>query len=613
MVACFCRSLPNDPGAWTGAPSLQDEDSEAARVKALPMGVTPELEPIVRVGTELLEMPSALVMLVDSNTGRITAKEGWMHPNPPRKMSFCAWSLIPVTPETLVVEDACQDGRFRQNPLVLKTPFIRFYAGAPLMSRRGDRLGSLCLIDYRTRLFPASACAALCHLANCAEQVLRMDESREVVIVDVTQPGWPVLLSTQRCIGIREVLHGDRRSSFQKAREPQVDLKFATLPACCLLDILELPPKQRADLQRQAELGRLFSFVQGPYALTAMPLGEPPDGRRKIGSLKRCAKVEAGLQRLWVVHAVARDSSDGLAAVTANLLQEPTDSVPVPGLQLTALIGKGSFGKVYDCMYKGKRAAVKVVEVADSETHGSREGRQVLLESMIGTLARHRHLVTTHTFVRVRGAEWIVMEFCDDGTLQHAIDAGRFRQDKSFFHGPPHLARVLATALQICSGMAYLHSQGVVHGDLSANNVLLTSEGIAKVADFGMARQVEDPAVTNSMGTVAYQPPELLRDGLLSAKTDVYSFGVLLFELFTSARAYGGLRPANITYAKLTGAHPLLLPRECPQAFCQLQRDCTAQDAEARPTFEGIAQRIEAMQKEMRAGTLVAGEFAVYA
>ncbi|KIY92650.1 Mitogen-activated protein kinase kinase kinase [Monoraphidium neglectum] len=138
---------------------------------------------------------------------------------------------------------------------------------------------------------------------------------------------------------------------------------------------------------------------------------------------------------------------------------------------------------------------------------------------------------------------WMVLEYCDRGCLQDAIDQGWLRDSPSFKTGRPNTLAVLATAREIASGMAYLHSQNVIHGDLSAFNVMLSSAApgaalcgrgfVAKVADFGLSRVLDcgSKIQTSTYGTMTAMAPEVLSQGVISKQADVYSWGVLLWQM----------------------------------------------------------------------------------
>ncbi|WIA08911.1 hypothetical protein OEZ85_008329 [Tetradesmus obliquus] len=131
----------------------------------------PRFDDITKLCSMVFKVPIALVSLVDERVQWFKSVQGLPGVDrTPRPTSFCAWTLLPAYPEALVVEDAQRDARFRDNPLVTAAPFIRFYAGCPLVCSNGLRLGSLCIIDGKPRSFDAESCNML---ANMAEMVVR--------------------------------------------------------------------------------------------------------------------------------------------------------------------------------------------------------------------------------------------------------------------------------------------------------------------------------------------------------------------------------------------------------------------------------------------------------
>ncbi|KAG2434249.1 hypothetical protein HXX76_007974 [Chlamydomonas incerta] len=205
---------------------------------------------------------------------------------------------------------------------------------------------------------------------------------------------------------------------------------------------------------------------------------------------------------------------------------------------------------------------------------------------------------------------WIVMEYCDKGCLQDAIERGWLRTERSAVSGRPNMAAVLATAREVAAALAYLHSQNVVHGDLSGWNVMLCSAGagggaaatqggrgfVAKVADFGLSRTLEirSKMQTHSYGTLSHMPPELVMLGTMSRAVDVYSFGILLWQMYTGQRPWAGLTHSQIIMMIGSGTARLNFPAATPAAYEALMRDCTAPDPDRRPAFTDIVKRLEA-------------------
>lgn len=149
--------------------------------------------------------------------------------------------------------------------------------------------------------------------------------------------------------------------------------------------------------------------------------------------------------------------------------------------------------------------------------------------------------------------------------------------------------------------MAYLHSLGIVHGDLSGYNVLLSSTApgashggrgfAARVCDFGLARALganESRALTRTCGTVTHAAPETLSRGVVSKASDVYSFGVLLWQMACGVRPWGGMGHAAIINAVCNERRELEFGEETPEGIKLLARAAMAFEPAERPTFEEV-------------------------
>jgi serine/threonine protein kinase/GAF domain-containing protein len=203
---------------------------------------------------------------------------------------------------------------------------------------------------------------------------------------------------------------------------------------------------------------------------------------------------------------------------------------------------------------------------------------------------------------------WLVLEYCDRGSLQEAIDAGWLRTGRDPRSASVHLPALLATAREVAAGMAHLHREGVVHGDLSAYNVLLASGAgaeseaaalggrgwTAKVADFGLARAAQQQVIkTRTYGTVTHQAPEVLMKGELSFAADVYSFGVLLWQGWTGARPWQALSHAQVVRMVAIEGAQLRWPDDAPQGLATLGEACLSRDPEDRPTFADVLEVLD--------------------
>ncbi|WIA35332.1 hypothetical protein OEZ86_003786 [Tetradesmus obliquus] len=205
----------------------------------------------------------------------------------------------------------------------------------------------------------------------------------------------------------------------------------------------------------------------------------------------------------------------------------------------------------------------------------------------------------------------LVMEYCDQGTLRDALDNGMLLRgrDSSSSSRCMHPGLALGLAQDIAAALLHLHAEGVVHGDLKAANVLLTRGGedcgglwasclgfrvTAKVADFGLALQL-DPSDTHATmaarGTPTHMSPELFLSGHVSKASDVYAFGILLFEMLTGQRAYAGvpipLLPHEVARQGLRPAWPANLPPGC-RDLQRLAEACWVQQPQDRPCLQEV-------------------------
>ncbi|GLI66067.1 hypothetical protein VaNZ11_009786 [Volvox africanus] len=217
----------------------------------------------------------------------------------------------------------------------------------------------------------------------------------------------------------------------------------------------------------------------------------------------------------------------------------------------------------------------------------------------------------THDEVLIRHQTWLIMEYCDRGCLQDAIDRGWLRISPAMEASGPRMDAVLATALELASALSFLHSKDIVHGDMSAWNVMLCTSGatasvggrnfVAKIADFGLARHLDirTKIQTRTYGTLTHMPAETLRDGVISKATDVFSMGVLLWQLYTSSRPWAGLRHGQIIVMVVTQGARLRFPAGCPPAYEELALACMEPDPNHRPPIETVLAKLESIRKGM--------------
>jgi alkyl hydroperoxide reductase subunit AhpC/tRNA A-37 threonylcarbamoyl transferase component Bud32 len=204
--------------------------------------------------------------------------------------------------------------------------------------------------------------------------------------------------------------------------------------------------------------------------------------------------------------------------------------------RLEAEIGRGSFGAVYRAqdMLLERRVALKVLR-ADAGISAD----SLLREARVAAALIHPHVCTVLSVDASEGVPMIVMEYLDGQPLSKLMDSG-----------PLPAARAAAIVRQAALGMAAAHVQGIVHGDLKPANIMVTEAGVAKILDFGLARRqprsTGDETIANRdgpqglSGTPSYMAPEQARGQALSPASDVYSLGLILYEMLTGRHALPG-------------------------------------------------------------------------
>uniref|UniRef100_A0A3P9BFV8 mitogen-activated protein kinase kinase kinase n=1 Tax=Maylandia zebra TaxID=106582 RepID=A0A3P9BFV8_9CICH len=173
----------------------------------------------------------------------------------------------------------------------------------------------------------------------------------------------------------------------------------------------------------------------------------------------------------------------------------------------------------------------------------------------------------------------IIMEYCAQGQLYEVLRAGR--------KITPSL--LMDWAMGIAGGMNYLHLHKIIHRDLKSPNILITYDDAVKISDFGTSKELNDKSTKMSFaGTVAWMAPEVIRNEPVSEKVDIWSFGVVLWEMLTGEVPYKDVDSSAIIWGVGNNSLQLPVPDSCPESFKLLLRQCWNCKPRNRPSFRQI-------------------------
>ena len=249
----------------------------------------------------------------------------------------------------------------------------------------------------------------------------------------------------------------------------------------------------------------------------------------------------------------------------------------VPGLSDLVLVGVGGMGAVYRAVddEAGALRAVKLLRLQPGSTSPTRRFRREF-----NAVARLRHpgIVAVYRYGVCEAGEFIVMEWVPGGDLWH-VAGRRTRRDEGSRALPiAWVPPVIAVAAQVCNALSYLHAHRILHRDLKPENILVDLAGRARLVDFGIAKPLAlDPvapltAVGETVGTARYMSPEQARSLDLDGRSDLYSLGVILFEIFAGQPPFTAPSLFDLLMAHVTEPAPRLVDfcPNLPASLCDL-------------------------------------------
>lgn len=274
--------------------------------------------------------------------------------------------------------------------------------------------------------------------------------------------------------------------------------------------------------------------------------------------------------------------------VDAKKFKEGGWEIQPKDLIFGAALGSGQFGDVFEGRHKGVKVAIKQLKsVTDEAT------QEFLAEADVMSKLKHRNLVQLIGVCTESSPVMIVSEFMSKGCM---LDFLRSRG-----------RTVITAAVQlkftkdICSAMHYLEEKGTIHRDLAARNILISDEEkdpktpIAKVADFGLAKDSRLGQVDVGKLPIKWTAPEALRNKVSTSKSDVWSYGVVLWEIYSYGRApYPKMSQVEVVDKVTKENYRMEMPESCPKdLYEKIMLKCWEIDAGKRPTFKALLAKMD--------------------
>jgi serine/threonine-protein kinase len=261
----------------------------------------------------------------------------------------------------------------------------------------------------------------------------------------------------------------------------------------------------------------------------------------------------------------------------------------VGGYRLIDFIGAGGMGEVYRALdaKRSRLVAIKVLNLAKTAPNALERFRN---EARIHAAVRHPNIATMYEYLELDGAPCIAMEYVDGETIDQRIRS----------RGSLPLGEALEFFERIVDAVGYLHSRGIIHRDLKTNNVKISESGVVKLLDFGIAKSHDSPRLTVSgamIGTPQYVSPEQLHGAGADERTDLWSLGVLLYEMVTARLPFEADNVAAVMDRVARASFPA--PSRHKPGLPQCVDDIVARCLKAKP--DQRYQSAEALLTDVRA------------
>ncbi|XP_009623495.1 serine/threonine-protein kinase STY17-like isoform X2 [Nicotiana tomentosiformis] len=293
-------------------------------------------------------------------------------------------------------------------------------------------------------------------------------------------------------------------------------------------------------------------------------------------------------------HSVASLNEQGqtVSESVSNCVKIPTDGtddweIDIRLLKFENRVASGSFGVLYKGTYCSQEVAIKVLKPEQLNMDMLKEFSQ---EVFIMRKIRHKNVIQFIGACTRSPNLCIVTEFMSGGSIYNFL-----HKQKGAFKLPT----LFKAAADVSKGMNYLHQNKIIHRDLKTANLLMDEHGVVKVGDFGVARvQAQTGVMTAETGTYRWMAPEVIEHRPYDHKADVFSFGIVLWELLTGEIPYACLTPLQAAIGVVQQGLRPTIPEHAHPKLVELLQKCWQQDPTQRPDFSEILDILQHLTKE---------------
>ena len=347
------------------------------------------------------------------------------------------------------------------------------------------------------------------------------------------------------------------------------------------------------DSERWHSLDRLLEEV----------LSRNPDERNSILD-ERCGsdkELRSRIDALLAAHDAAGGFMEDPPTDAAFALLESTSRsafIPrvIASYEILSRIGSGGMGEVY--LAKDTRLERRVaIKLLQSHLAGDPNVRQRFLrEAQLASSLDHPNICTIHEVGEDNGNCFIAMQYVEGETLKAHINGGQLP-----------VASVLSIAQQIADAIASAHERGIVHRDIKSSNIIINQRGQVKILDFGLAKLIEESDTTRNgneltgagtmMGTPGYMSPEQARGELADFRSDIFSFGIVLYEMVSGRLPFNNKSAAETMSSIINDPHPRLtrMNLEVPEEFESVIDRCLAKNPADR--YQSAAEILDLLEQ----------------